>query len=58
MHYVDSAEGKIAGIQEVIARTEISHTKPELNATKCIRATVTEQKQQEVCETERIYGKP
>ena len=42
------------GIQEVIERTQMSHTKPEQNATKGIRTTVTEQKQQEVYKTERI----
>ena len=33
-------------------RTEMSHTKPEPNATKCIRTTVAEGKQEEV--TERV----
>ena len=32
----------------VTERTEMSHTKPEPNATKGIRTTVTEQKEQEI----------
>ena len=46
--------GECVSIQEVIERTEMSHTKPEPIATKGIRTAVAEQKQQEVYETERI----
>ena len=46
--------GECVSIQEVIERTEMSHTKPEPNAKNGIRTAVAEQKQQEVYETECI----
>ena len=38
---------KILSLHTVTKHTEMSHSKPELNATKGIRTTVVEQKQQQ-----------
>ena len=46
--------GECLSIQEVIECTEMNYTKPQPDAKNGIRTKITEQKQQEVYETELI----